>query len=308
MIILKIIGIILLILLSIILISLALVLFVPINYKLKGKYNDSKKLVGVKVTWLFRAIGLRVIYNETLKIRLTLFGKTLFNKRFKNDISVEFGEDGEEDEKNSNDDIEYSEEIEEKFYEDDQLDSIDIKSENKKIEYNNDVYKKKLSIEDKIVKILEKIRDIFIKVKEIVDKFIYEVEDKIALIENLIDTYVTEDNAKILKKLLLILRRLILHILPRKAIMKGDIGFDDPYITGQIIAFSSIITKEKYSIDVDPNFEDKIINLTFDTSGTIYIGYILFQVLKIILDRKVWKLIKTIKNNKIGGNYGYKEN
>lgn len=61
--ILKIIGIILLLLLGIILLALALVLFVPVRYRISGKVDEDVS-VRIAVTWLLHLVSFRSVYEE----------------------------------------------------------------------------------------------------------------------------------------------------------------------------------------------------------------------------------------------------
>lgn len=61
--ILKIIGIILLLLLGIILLALALVLFVPVRYRISGKVDEDVS-VCIAVTWLLHLVSFRSVYEE----------------------------------------------------------------------------------------------------------------------------------------------------------------------------------------------------------------------------------------------------
>lgn len=77
--ILKIIGITLLSIIGLILLILALVLFVPIRYTIKGnKPEEGDILAEVKVTWLLHIINVKVRYFKELTYRLRLFIFTLF--------------------------------------------------------------------------------------------------------------------------------------------------------------------------------------------------------------------------------------
>ena len=54
--ILKILGIILLAVLAVVLLAVLVLLFVPVRYRISGKWNTEEKKIEGKVTWLFRLV------------------------------------------------------------------------------------------------------------------------------------------------------------------------------------------------------------------------------------------------------------
>lgn len=62
--ILKIIGIVLLVILGITLVLLCLILFVPVRYKAEAQAHDGDLRAEVKVSWLFRAVSFRFLYDH----------------------------------------------------------------------------------------------------------------------------------------------------------------------------------------------------------------------------------------------------
>lgn len=91
---LKIIGIILLILLGLILLILAVVLFVPVRYRVSGSVGE-KTTVRIAVTWLLHAVSWRAAYEEEgFSSQLRIFGIV---RRGKKPDDAESGEDDRED-------------------------------------------------------------------------------------------------------------------------------------------------------------------------------------------------------------------
>ncbi len=307
--ILKILGIVFLILLALLLLILSIILFVPFTYEIKGKYSDTTKIIGgAKVSWLFKGLKLKILYKENLKIRLSLFGKTLFSKKarssFKSSFDISEIDSEEVEDNNYNTEILNSD----KFHENigvtdtvfrENINFDDVKTDNFKHE---NISKEDKSLEDKIIDLLFKVRDWlrprYIKIKDAIDNFLYQVDNKLEYIETKIDKYIVEGNIKLGKKVFIRIGKLLLHVLPRKTHIYGELGFEDPCTTGQIFALSSFINPKFCDIDIIPEFDKEIKNIKIDSKGRIFIGYILLQALIIIVDKNFWKLLGTIRKDR----------
>lgn len=90
--ILKILGILLLVIIGIILLLVLTVLFVPVRYR--GDMDFHGKLKGgILVSWLFRVLTARAVYEEGLKVRVRILWFTVFEETFLAEDEEE-GEDG----------------------------------------------------------------------------------------------------------------------------------------------------------------------------------------------------------------------
>ncbi len=109
--ILKMIGIVLLIILAIIFVLLCMLLFVPVRYRVNGKYRDSAPECVAVISYLLHIIVVKVVYEDDLKAVLKLFGIPIMKlypmeKKSKKTVSKESGDDREEsseDEKSDED-------------------------------------------------------------------------------------------------------------------------------------------------------------------------------------------------------------
>ena len=74
--ILKVIGIILLVILGIVLLLICLVLFVPVRYRIRGRFDDEEKRGTATVSWLLHAISVTAGYGagEGVVKDLRVFG------------------------------------------------------------------------------------------------------------------------------------------------------------------------------------------------------------------------------------------
>jgi len=82
---------------------------------------------------------------------------------------------------------------------------------------------------------------------------------------------------------------------PKKIIIKGEIGFDDPAHTGYLCALDNLI-KKYIELDLKYNFNKKIIGLDIFLSGKICLLNLIFVLAKYLKDRS---LISFLKSNYI---------
>lgn len=82
------------------------------------------------------------------------------------------------------------------------------------------------------------------------------------------------------------------HILPRK--VKGYVhyGMDEPYKTGQLTGYLSLLPfVYQKGLLMQPDFEQKVLELDVKLKGRIQLGYLL----RIVLNRNIWRTIKVAK-------------
>ncbi len=82
------------------------------------------------------------------------------------------------------------------------------------------------------------------------------------------------------------LKNIIVHILPKK--VKGNLifGFDDPALTGEILGVASLFyPKYQKKLKLIPVFEQQILEGKVQVKGRIVIAYIIWQAIKIVLDK-----------------------
>lgn len=105
-------------------------------------------------------------------------------------------------------------------------------------------------------------------------------------------------------KLLSRITKLLKHILPKK--LKGWVhfGMSDPASTGQLLArLAMLYPMYSDGLTLEPDFENKIIEGKLAASGRIRLGYIVWLVLTVILDKNIrqqYKLLKAERGRKNG--------
>ena len=92
--------------------------------------------------------------------------------------------------------------------------------------------------------------------------------------------------------------RTLKHILPRK--VKGYVhyGMDEPYKTGQVTGYLSLLPfVYQKGLSMQPDFEQKVLELDVKLKGRIRLGYLL----RIVLNINIWRTLKVAKkvNNKL---------
>ena len=86
--------------------------------------------------------------------------------------------------------------------------------------------------------------------------------------------------------------RTLKHILPRK--VKGYVhyGMDEPYKTGQVTGYLSLLPfVYQKGLSMQPDFEQKVLELDVKLEGRIRLGYLL----RIILNINIWRTLKAAK-------------
>lgn len=82
------------------------------------------------------------------------------------------------------------------------------------------------------------------------------------------------------------------HILPRKICGYVHYGFEEPYKTGQITGYLSVIPFVYHKhLSIKPDFYNKIIEVNVRMKGRIRVGYLL----RIALNINVWRTLKALR-------------
>lgn len=283
MIILKILGIILLVVVALIIFTLILILFVPIRYNLKGSYNKKIGYRGIiNISYLLRIIKFKILIDDEVKIKLSIFNHDVFRKKSKKKNKLE--------DEPKVDSIREDNSIEEiSFEKEDRELNLDYK-ENSIIHEDIPVKistqkRKKLGFKTRLK---HKIYNIKFKIKESIDK----IKRDIFNFKNTYEVYVNDDNRKMISKLKPRIIKVLRHIFPKSTQLKGELGFEDPSTTAKLYSLFSLVDTNFCEIDIKPNFEEYIINIKVFTSGRIIMGYVLYHGLIIYTNKTVRKLIK----------------
>lgn len=268
--ILKITGIILLSILALILFLLLIILFVPIRYTADGKKNETDLYGRARISWLFGLIAFIILYQEkNLKLQLKIFGidfpkivKKLKSKKLQKRDKIEKIEDTKE----NNESMKTAE-----------AGSKDVfpKIEEPALPEDN--------IPSKIRGIIEKIK---LTIVSICDKIKYW---KDFLADKRVRSALSVAKTQLFK--------IVKHILPKK--IKGQVtyGFEDPCMTGQVLAGVSMVYPFYYKhISIYPDFSAQVFLGDMSVRGRIYVVYLLKCALAVFFHKNVQFIINTFRN------------
>ncbi len=334
---LKIIGILLLVVLALLLFMILSVLFVPVRYQAYG-YRDSKVSKGtVRVFWLARLISCKASYDsqeKKTKWSVRIFGisiqkvMTWKNKRKRTKQNTRQEKTQTKDTKRKETQRKEIQQIEETSTKEKLINEKPIKETQKKetetvlnsekkvkkaknveqkpdkverIESEAESKKKadKYSLTSTLFKKFQKILEIPKKILQKIKKIRLTVRgicDKISEIRTFLESEVFL-NAKTL--LFGEAKKLGLHILPGKVEGEIEFGFEDPSLTGRVLAVAGICYPlYGNSIKITPYFDREILEGKIKLKGRIRGIVLLKSALKIGFNqeiREIWKNFNRIK-------------
>lgn len=297
LVILKFIGIVLASILGLILFLLLIVLFGPIGYRAKGRAQSEEIFLEGKASWLGFVLRGKVLYqNGKLHWYFRIFGILLasneeefLQKKEERAGKKEAGKKKKEQKKREAQ-KEEPKRIESKKEEQKKAEvkpeeqkQIEVKPEKGKSFFEK--WKRKLSL------IPEKIE----KLKMSWDKKM----DKLKAVKEFWNDEVTKE---VKKRLIVTGKKLLLHILPRKWKGRIEFGLEDPYVMGQILMVCGILMPiYEDKLEIKPDFEEEKLSGSFSLKGHIIPGYLLFQCLSLLLNKKIRITYKKGKKL-LGGN------
>ncbi|MBR4574665.1 MAG: hypothetical protein IKO16_07125 [Lachnospiraceae bacterium] len=287
---LKITGIVLASLLALVLIILALVLFVPIRYRIKASKNDPRAsfTASAAVTYLLHIISGKFIYDEEVRKYVRVFGIRVWPKKEKVHVS--------------------SEQFTAEHANDHTVNNVDtvsgsapdtVTAQDYTVDWNEDDATASAGEdpdpddEDSFACKFERIADAIAgKYNEYNDK-LESAKKKVRYWDKMVND---ERNKKAAELIYDRVVRLLKKIAPKK--IKGYVhfGFEDPALVGQIIAWLSIfypVLPRKLSID--PSFSDQDLYGQIDIKGNLALISVATCFCRLYFDRdcrRLWRLYK----------------
>ncbi len=296
---LKLIGIILLVLLGIVLVLLALLLFVPVRYRIKGSILDDVT-VHVKLHWLLHLLVFSLSYEEKeFATEFRILGFRLFPREKKKSAldDTDF------------DDIEEAEDesvTQKPVQETPQLTATEYSGEpqtESQTEENREPQKKSQTDESEGSQTgssednrkpkrqpKRKFHTFFSKWKRFLEK-IKRVPDKVSAIRNVI---LDEGNHKVVSMVWEQIRYLLRHSRFRK--LKTDLTFSagDPALTGQILGMLCMVpVLYQYEVSVVPDFESEqwYLRGTFEIKGHARLVHVLRSGILLWKEKEVRRFV-----------------
>lgn len=274
MIILKCIGFLLLGLLGLLLFLVLLVLFVPLRYEGQASYYEKKPEGWVTLSWLLHLIHVAIRYEEELDIRVKVLGITMFPKKEKPQPEPEL-------------------EVKEETTESNQVTITEPVIE-KKLEKPAEVAQPLPPHEDEEVHESETVP---VKQPEAAKEAKVPLKDKFASIKDkLVEAKAFLSDAEN-KKTLRLIKNELFHLLyqlrPRKLKAYAHFGFKDPYTTGQILSYASMVYALYYRhVTLEPDFENEILEGDIYLKGRFRAATLVRVLLKLLFNKNLRMQVK----------------
>jgi len=309
--ILKIIGITILAILGLVLLVLALVLFVPIFYKVRIIHNPKETKITGKVSFLWPAIVVVVQYFKKLSYKVKLFGISLLDsekpkkekkpkkkkekkpkKKKEKKKKVQFGDAKETlTEEDSFAPSENPGALPKEEPEEDNSSETDA-AESESFEEQTQDKEKKPGIFAKIKAKIQKLRETISKTIAKIKRLLHQKDE----VQRILGKPETKAAIKFAWDKL---KRLLKHILPRK--IKGYVayGADNPATTGQVLGILSVLyARTGQLLDIRPNFTEKQLECDVLIKGRIQVFTLLVIAVKVVLNKELRQVIKEFKGIK----------
>lgn len=314
--ILSVIGIILLAILGLIIVSLLLILFFPVFYKIQGKKDSQEYCVYAKLSWLFGLVRVKCIYPDPG----TITARLLFFKIFDSSAEKDSNEHDSDRDDIPKDKIKSGSD---QNIDNDNENSSALKAEDLKAEKTDGREIKYEKADDKSVndntckdckqdagKEKEDKKNIFSGLSSKYKKFEYtlqEIYGKIKEICENIDFYkklLEEENTKLLlKHAFTRLCRILKNIRPRKLEANIIFGAATPDITGYAYGIYGMLCPSLgQNFYLEPDFTRQVLEGELSASGHITVFTILFNAAMVIFDKKLKILRKKLKRHSLGKN------
>ncbi|MGN0142182.1 MAG: DUF2953 domain-containing protein [Roseburia sp.] len=291
--ILKIIGIILLAVLGLILILLAVILFVPVRYRVMGSIREKDTLVRGSVYWLLHSISYMFVYQDgEMESCLKILGIRQKSRRGEAEEAGEEAEAGEPDEnaetagepdgnaeaaKKPDGNAEVAE-TEEKT----KTAEKDAKPE-QKVQGRQSVFER---IRQKVNDILETIRRMTEKIRKLLTNLPEKIKDIKNIKNVLMDETIKNALVFIWRELLYLLR----HFKFRRIHTDLEFSMGDPALTGQVLGGIAVFPAiYQYDIHICPDFEaeELYVRGDFSIQGRIRLIHLLCSCIRLIKEKDV---------------------
>lgn len=282
--ILSVLGIILLVLLAIFVVVILIVLFFPITYSVQGRKDPERTELSARVRWLFGLLRVRYDYPEPGILTAKFLWFTIYDEprikeeQIPSDKRPQSEEQLKQDKQPEQDKQSPSEQFAQKQPE----------SEAEQVLNEADEAPKGI-----FGRILEKIKNIKYTILSIYDK-IKRIWENISYYLELLRE---EDTKLLVAHAKLRICKMIKSIRPRK--LRADIlfGTGAPDTTGYAYGlYGMLMPLLGTAVVVTPDFQRMVLQGSFQASGHITIATLLWNALRVALDRRLWKLLRKLKH------------
>lgn len=278
--ILKFIGFLVLIVIGLLLLGGLLVLLVPIRYQFAGSYYWKVK-GKARFSWLLHILSVTVLYEEDVSVAVRLFGFRI-RKTKKMDEESKKAKEAEEIL------VQTMEVREPQARSEDWREKKGIsppQKETKKKERG-----KRISwfskLKKKVLRVLSKLKFFFKRIYDTLNSIKEKKEEIQAWIVN-------KENKNTVKLIIKQGKKLIRHVFPVKGNGNITFGFEDPYLTGQVLTYASVFYPLCHKrLYLYPVFDRSVFTAEGTFRGRIRIGRILLIGIRLFFDRNFRVLLK----------------
>lgn len=284
--ILAVLGIIILCILGLVLLVLALILFVPIRYRVSGSKSAETFFVRVRASYLLHLVTLHFDYPESKQASLRVFGRRIAvfpqedtaseakaeaAKDRTPETRAEVPEDAASETGEGAKDAASVTETETETSEDEASEAPVSGAKKKKTPF--------------LKKCIYTIRGICDKIREIAENISYYK-----------DVLTAAENRLMYNRLLVRLKKVLKSICPRKLRARILAGTGSPDTTGYLCAlYGLLLPKFGRQLDFTADFENKVFEGDFRLKGGITLYPLLLQAGKIYFDRQLRTFLKELK-------------
>ena len=319
---LKIIGIILLIILAVLILLILLLLFVPIRYKAPGYADIDDKDINADayLTWLLHIVSVRLHFKKKGDATDKYLTLRVFGIKIKDFLAPKDNKEKKEkkEKKSKKDKKEKVDKSKDNKKDDDKPEAVlstvtgdsDLSggyiTDDDLKEDPDDGLKddEDMSLTDKIVTFIETIYDLILDKADLIldlfedkaDGISEKTEDMIKTIEAWSYVLSKEKTINAIGNVKDSIIKLLWHIRPRKGKLYGEVGMEDPAVTGKILGYYWMFIPLYAGIfTLVPFFDKKRIYLSGDLKGHIRLNHVLVIGWKFLFN-KDFKYIRRLKD------------
>lgn len=296
--ILKILGILILVIIGLVIVLLASVLFIPVRYSLDGNKTENEVTAKIRFHWFLHIISFCGWYDgETFSTRLRIFGIPLNSRKDTKEDDEKGQAKGDKQSNKQTDTVDNT--TSQKLLDTETHEDSSIEELSKSKQLSNDNKTKNKQTMKKHISIIEKIKNFFRKLKYTWQK----ICDMLKTVCASTHTFLEFIQAETTKQAFVLtrgeLKYLFKHLKPRK--VKGEliIGFEDPSVTGQFLAATSLFYPflgEK--IKIYPNFENEVLEGNIRICGHMRSMHGLRTIWHLYRDKNIKQIIKRFQRKR----------
>lgn len=285
-------GIVLLVILGLVLLLAALLLFVPVRYQAEGELPETAgPAARVRFSWLFSLLTVRIEYADGLKVSVRAAGIRIRPERW---IRRAAGPSGPEPVEKEPEPMEREREPAGKsgssgMKSPPPCEAASGSTETGRRESFSDIPRRLLQRMKQLAGKTERICNMAEWIRDKAEWFLEEAAYYRAL-------FAEEGSRQAAILIRTHLGKLLSHAKPRQLSVNLTVGAEDPAVTGRVLAVNGMLYPWiREAVRVTPDFERECLYGDFYAKGRIRAGVALYHILRVVLDKRTWTLIRRLK-------------